>query len=88
MIGIATIVYLLCALTSAVCAFLLYRGYVKSRARLLFWSANCFALLALNNVLVFVDERVVPTTDLSIWRSMPAILAVAVMIYGLVWEAP
>lgn len=88
MIGIATIVYLLCALTSAVCALLLYRGYVKSRARLLFWSANCFALLALNNVLVFVDERVAPTTDLSIWRSMPAILAVAVMIYGLVWEAP
>lgn len=78
--------YVICALTSLVCAVLLFRGYRASRARLLFWAAVCFAFLALNNVLVFVDERVVPATDLSVWRSLPALIGVAVFVYGLVWE--
>lgn len=82
----ATLVYVLCALTSIGCAILLFRGYNKSHARLLFWAALCFAGLAINNVLVFVDERVVPMTDLSVWRSIPALVGVAVFVYGLVWE--
>lgn len=80
------VVYLLCALTSLGCAGLLLRGYLRTQARLLFWSALCFSLLALNNAIVFIDERVVPAADLSVWRSMPAVLAVVVMIYALVWE--
>ena len=82
----ATFVYLLCAITSVGCSVLLYRGYINSRARLLFWSALCFAGLALNNILVLIDERVVPTTDLSVWRSLPALAGIALLIYGLVWE--
>ena len=82
----ATLVYILCALTSVVCAALLFRGYRKSGARLLFWAALCFAGLAINNMLVFVDERVVPSTDLAVWRSIPALIGVAVFIYGLIWE--
>jgi hypothetical protein len=82
----ATLIYVMCALTSLLCALLLLRGFRSSRARLLFWAALCFAGLAINNLLVFVDERIVPTTDLSVWRSLPALLGVAVLIYGLVWE--
>ena len=83
---IAAGVYILCALTSAACAILLIRGYRKSGARLLFWAALCFVGLALNNALVFVDEQIVPTTDLSVWRSIPALLGVALLVYGLIWE--
>lgn len=83
---IATTVYVLCALTSVGCAVLLFRGYKNSGARLLFWAALCFAGLALNNIMVFVDERVVPSTDLSVVRSLPALLGVALFVYGLIWE--
>ena len=83
---IAAGVYILCALTSAACAILLIRGYRQSGARLLFWAALCFCGLALNNVLVFVDEHVVATTDLSVWRSLPALVGVGLLVYGLIWE--
>lgn len=82
----ATFIYVLCALTSMTCAVLLFRGYAQSRARLLFWGALCFTGLALNNILVFIDERVVPTTDLSVWRSLPALFGVGLFVYGLIWE--
>ena len=82
-----TLVYALCALTSLVCVALLVRGYLQSRARLLLWASLCFAGLALNNVLLFVDMRVVPMVDLSVWRSLPALAGVIVLVYGLVWDA-
>ncbi|HEY0015093.1 MAG TPA: DUF5985 family protein [Longimicrobium sp.] len=82
----ATLVYALCALTSLACAVLLLRGYASSRARLLLWSGLCFAGLAANNVLLLIDKRVVPTMDLSMWRSLPALAGVALLLYGLVWE--
>ncbi len=82
----ATVVYALCALTSLACAVLLLRGYLRSRARFLLWSGLCFAGLAANNVLLLIDKRVVPTMDLSLWRSLPALAGVAVLLYGLVWE--
>jgi hypothetical protein len=81
------LIYGLCAATSTGCALLLLRGYRTSRARLLFWAALCFAGLALNNILVFVDEIVLPlTTDLSLIRALPALFGVAAFIYGLIWE--
>lgn len=83
----ATVVYALCALTSILCAALLLRGYARSRARLLLWSGLCFAGLALNNVLLFVDMRLVPEVDLSAWRSIPAVVGVGLLLYGLIWEA-
>ena len=82
----ATLVYALCGLTSLACAVLLLRGYASSRARLLLWSGLCFAGLALNNILLVVDKRVVPTMDLSLWRSVPALAGLALLLYGLVWE--
>lgn len=83
----ATLVFALCALTSLVCMLLLIRGWLQSRARLLLWASLCFAGLALNNVLLFVDLRVVPTVDLSVWRSLPALVGLMVLVYGLVWDA-
>lgn len=83
----ATLVYALCALTSTLCAALLARGYVQTRARLLLWASLCFAGLALNNVLLFVDLRVVPETDLSVWRSLPALGGLLLLIYGMVWDS-
>ena len=82
----ATVVYALCALTSAMCAWLLLRGYGASRVRLLLWGGICFAGLALNNLLLLIDLSVVPQVDLSLWRSVPALLGVAALVYGLVWE--
>lgn len=83
---LGTAVYALCALTSILCAVLLLRGYARSRVRLLFWSGICFAGLALNNVLLFIDVRVLPNIDLSVVRSVPAVIGVALLVYGLVWE--
>lgn len=83
----ARAVYILCALTSLAVASLLLRGYVRTRARLLLWSGLCFACFFLNNVLLFVDLEVVPAVDLSIWRSIPILVGLALLIYGLVWEA-
>jgi len=83
---IGTVVYALCGLTSIICAALLLRGYARSRFRLLLWAGLCFVGLALNNILLFVDLRVLPQTDLSIVRTIPAIAGAAILIYGLVWE--
>ena len=82
----ANIVYILCAATSATCAALLFRGYRQSGARLLFWSALCFIGLALNNVMLVIDVRVVPNIDLSAWRVLPALAGVMLLLYGLIWE--
>ncbi|HYH83176.1 MAG TPA: DUF5985 family protein [Longimicrobium sp.] len=82
----ATIVYVLCALTSLACAVLLLRGYARNGVRLLLWVGLCFVGLALNNILLVVDVRMVPSVDLSLWRSLPALAGLMLLIYGLVWE--
>ena len=80
-------VYVLCAVTSAVCAILLLRGYGRSRARLLFWAGLCFIGFTLNNVLLFIDLIVFPTQiDLSVVRTVPALIGVLLLLYGLIWE--
>ena len=84
---IAEGVYLLCAATSLLCAVLLFHGHRKSALPLLFWSGLCFAGLAVNNLLLFVDLIIVPETDLSLWRSAVALASLGVLIYGLVWES-
>lgn len=80
------LVYILCALTSFLCAVLLWRGYRVSGARLLLWSAWCFIGLTLNNVLLVVDMTMLPEVDLSLIRTLPALVGIALLIYGLVWE--
>ena len=83
----ARAVYLLCAIMSIACSALLFRGFRVGRNRLLLWSGICFAGLALNNVLLIVDLIVVPQVDLSLLRGLTAVAAMAVLLYGLVWES-
>lgn len=83
----AEFVYVLCAITSMACAVLLVSGYRRTKAGLLFWSALCFAGLAVNNVLLFVDLVVVPGADLGLVRSGVALAAMMVLLYGLVRES-
>lgn len=81
-----SVVYALCALTGIGCAVLLLRGYRRSGVRLLLWSGLCFVGLALNNVLLFVDFRLTPQADLSLWRTIPAVIGIGILLYGLIWE--
>ena len=83
----AMAVYLLCALTSVACTVLLLRGYGQRRVRLLLYSGLAFAGFALGNVMLVVDVLVGPSVDLSIFRSLPVLLGLTVLIYGLVWDA-
>jgi hypothetical protein len=82
----ATLIYALCALTSIAAAALLLRGYRATGARLLLWAGLCFVGLSINNVLLFVDLGLAPEIDLSVWRSMPTVIGLGLLTYGLVWE--
>lgn len=84
----AEVVYILCALTSILCALLLLRGYRANRARLLFWASLCFGFLALNNVILYLDLVVLPTQiDLFWYRNTAAVAGMLVLVFGLVWES-
>jgi hypothetical protein len=84
----AGLVYLLGAVTTLVCAVLLLRRYVQSRAKLLFWSGLCFGCLTVSNVLVFVDLVVFPTeVDLYALRLLTAVIGMFLLLYGLIWES-
>lgn len=80
----AEAVYLLCAVTSLVCALLLLRSYRTSRMRLILWTSLCFVGLAINNVLLFLDLVVVLNADLRIWRDIAALSAVGILLYGMI----
>jgi hypothetical protein len=82
----AGIIYGLCAVTACLCAFMLLQAYRLSRYRLLLWGGLCFAGLTLSNMLVIVDELLVPFHDLSTWRLVTALLAMLVLLYGLIWN--
>ena len=83
----APIIYLLCAVAAFLCAFLLLRAYRRGRYRLLLWSGLCFAGLTFNNLILVLDKVVLTGADLSIWRTSVALVAMAVLLYGLIWEA-
>jgi len=83
----AGVVYVLCAVTSAICALLLLRGWLQSRSRLLMWSAGCFVLLTLNNVLLVADRLIWTGTDLGLARGATGLAALIVLVAGLVWDA-
>jgi hypothetical protein len=81
-----TFVYVLCFVTSTLCAVLLVRAYRRTRTRLLLWSALSFVLLAVNNFFVAADMLILPDVDLLALRYAGALGAVAVLIYGFIWE--
>lgn len=79
-------VYTLCFVTSSLCAFLLVRSYLVTRARLLFWSAICFVFLAANSLLVILDILVFPDVDFGLWRPALALASVAILLFGFIWD--
>lgn len=82
-----SLVYVLCFLTSALCAWLLLASYRRRLQRLLLWSGLCFCLLALNSLLVFFDIVVLPTEiNLTAVRLATTLFALVVLLYGFVWE--
>jgi hypothetical protein len=84
-VNVGPIVGALCAITSLTCAVLLLRGFVRTRARLLLWSGLCFVGLFINNALLVLDDRL--ASDLTLVRTYPAFIGVALLVYGLIWES-
>jgi hypothetical protein len=82
----AAVIYTLCALAAALCTWLLLQAYRRGRYRLLLWSALCFAGLTLNNLLLVIDKILLPQVDLSVGRTSVALLAMAILLYGLIWD--
>lgn len=80
------VIYLLCVATSLLCAYLLARAYRRGRTKLLIWSAACFGLMALNNLVLAADVLLLPTVDLTILRLGTSLAAVAVLLFGFIWE--
>ena len=79
-------IYALCALAALVCAVMLGLGARRSRSRMLVWSAICFGMLAVANVVLVLDFVVFP--GLALWplRQGLSLLAVGSLVYGLIVE--
>lgn len=80
------VVYLLCLVTSMICAGLLIRAWRRSRTPFLMWCAAAFSLLALNNLFLVADMVLFPDVPLWGFRQATAFSAVALLIYAFVWE--
>lgn len=81
-----TAVYLLCLITSLTCSALLLRAWLRSRAKLLFWTAVSFVLLSVNNLVLVADKVLFPDAYLTPARQITAGLALVVLLYGFIWE--
>jgi len=81
------LIYFVSFATSSVCAGLLVRSYLRTRARLLLWSSACFVFLALNSATVIVDFVLLPAVDLGVLRLGTSLAGVLALLYGFIWEA-
>ena len=82
----AQLIYGLCTITSLACAWMLLTTYRRNKVRLLFWSGLCFVGLSINNVLLVLDKTLFAHIDLSSWRLVTALVAMALLVAGLVLE--
>ncbi len=80
-------IYLLGALVTLACAVLLLRAYVRVKRKLLLWSGICFAGLTISNILILVDLVIFPGVDLYVFRLSTAAFAMAILLYGLIWDS-
>jgi len=84
---VSAVLYILIPVTTLVCAILLLRAWSRVRRKLLLWSGLCFAVLTVSNALKFADLIVFVKTDLYTWRLATAAVAMALLLYGLIWES-
>lgn len=78
------IVYVLCFLASATCAWLLCRGFRQTRVTLLLWSSVCFIFLAANNFVLVLDLVLWTSIDLRLARVGLLIAAVTSLLWGFI----
>lgn len=83
----ATALYIATCLTTLLCAILLLRAFASVRTKLLLWSGLCFVGLTISNLLVVADIVLFPKIDLFSYRLLSAAIAMALLLYGLVWES-
>ena len=83
---IAEAVYILCMLTSLVCALLLFRSYRAARSSMLLWSTLGFVGLAVANAFLVLDLIVFHDVDMRVLRAAINTGAGLAMVAGLVWE--
>lgn len=84
----AELVYLLGALASISCAVLLLRSYFRAHLPIILWTSLCFALLAAQNILLFVDLVLFPDVRLAVLRNLVGLSAIVALLYSLIWENP
>ncbi|MES2596777.1 MAG: DUF5985 family protein [Verrucomicrobiota bacterium] len=82
----ATLIYFLCAVTALLCTVLLFRGFRRSRVRLLLWSGLCFSFLTLENLLLFLDRTLWAGSDDIPWRGDIPLIGLGLLLYGMIWE--
>lgn len=79
------VVYALCFFTSAAVMLLLLRSYRHNGSHLVLWSGFAFVAIALNNLLLFFDMVVFPTSvDLRPLRDLCALAGIGMLIYSFV----
>lgn len=86
LISVPSAIYVLCILTCLAATLLLLQSFARSRSALLLWSALSFIALTVNNVLLFADFITPTQLDLRPERAASALLAVALLLYGFIWE--
>jgi hypothetical protein len=79
------VAYSLCAITSALCAVLLLRGYLRTKTPLLLWSGLCFVAFFVDNILLLGAART-PLDAPPILSEIPALVGTAVLVSGLIGE--
>jgi hypothetical protein len=82
----AIAVYILCALTSLTCTYLLLSGYRRNRMPLLLWSGLCFVALGINNILLVIDLAVIDWFDFTVYRNLTGAIGAMLLVYGLLWK--
>ena len=83
----AAVVYTLCAFTALTCALLLIRAYFRSRYRMLLWGGISFIAFTVGNIVLVADKIFLPRIDLATWRYAITLVAMAILFYGVVWDA-
>ena len=82
----AALVYLMCTVTSAICAALLLREYRRTASRVLLWCGLAFAGFTVGNAMVFTDVILVPSLNLATVRAIVNWGATTVLVVALLWD--
>ncbi|MEP6883581.1 MAG: DUF5985 family protein [Gammaproteobacteria bacterium] len=78
--------YALCALVSVACAAFSLQQYLANGSKFLRWATLCFMGLAVNNILIYLDDILHRGGDFFMWRAAAALAGMTAFIYGLIWD--